>query len=154
MVPGTPKDNHVSNNHGDTVTEGIYSLLACLERAVKKPLSAEAEGRCCPHLLMHTLAFLMHQGIRRAHKSSFSSCQYRELARALAGAGLTSVPEELKLPCYFLLMVQCSFELNLAKNSTEVFWLTDWLIIFYLVLMLVINMKGSANPDSLKWLQY
>ena len=91
------------------MAEGIYSLLPCLERAVKKPLGMEAEGRRCAHLLMHTLAFLMHQGIRRAHKSLFGNCQYQGLARALAGVGLTSVLEELKLPCYFLLMIQQQF---------------------------------------------
>lgn len=61
------------------MTEGIYSLLPCLERAVKKPLSAEAEGRCCPHLLMYTLAFLTHQEgpqelIRQLSVPGISTC--------------------------------------------------------------------------------
>lgn len=78
----------------ETQWQRIYSLLPCLERAVKL-LSMEAEGGRCPHLLMHSLAF-WSSGHQEGPQELVRQLSSAGIARALAGAGLTSVPEELK----------------------------------------------------------
>lgn len=149
----------MSNNHGDTVTKEYIPCSLCLERQSR---SCWYGGR---RQTVSSPSWDAQPGIPDAsgHQRPAWACLTVStgISMALAGAGLTSVPEELKLPCYFLLMASSSFELKSSEElNWGIFdWLTDWLIIFYLVLMPVINMtvfllnsltEGQCQPWFLK----